>query len=207
MARTRKASIDNDKITDTNIARVIQLLNPTPESGEKAITKKTACEILGMAYNTTRLSSLISQYEERTARDKAKRAEKRGKPASNEEVGYAIKEYLEGQPIDYIAKSLYRGTTFVKAILEKNSVPIRQNSHNYFKPELIPEGAVKDKFMVGEIAYSAKYDSTARIEKEYDHKVYGKIYRVWLVSDNWLQFAYTPACELASLQHLKEFGI
>ena len=80
MARTRKASIDNDKLTDTNIARVIKLLNPTPESGEKAITKKTACEIIGIAYNTTRLGTLIESYEERIAKEKAKRAEKRGKP-------------------------------------------------------------------------------------------------------------------------------
>ena len=68
MARTRKASIDNDKLTDTNIARVVKLLNPTPESGEKAITKKVACEIIGIAYNTTRLTNLISSYEERITR-------------------------------------------------------------------------------------------------------------------------------------------
>lgn len=207
MARGRKASNDFEKLTDTNIARVIGLLNPSAESTEKPITKKMACEILGIAYNTTRLGTIISQYEERIARDKAKRAEKRGKPATNDEINYAIKEYLEGQPVDSIAKSLYRGTGFVKSILEKYSVPIRQHAHDYFKPELIPEGAVKDSFTLGEIVYSARYDSTARIEKEEDHKTYGKVYRIWLLSDAWKQYAYQPACELASLEHLKQFGI
>lgn len=207
MARTRKASIDNEKITDTNIARVIKLLNPSKDSGEKAITKKTACEILGMAYNTTRLGTIISQYEERIARDKAKRAEKRGKPASTDEIGYVVKEYLNGETIDSLSKSLYRSTSFVKAILERNNVPLRQHSHNYFKPELLPEGAVRSEFNVGEIVYSARYDSTARIDKEYDHPVYGKIYRLWLLAEEWQQYCNQPACELGSLAHLKELGI
>lgn len=206
MARTRKASIDNDKLTDTNIARVIKLLNPTPESGEKAITKKTACEILGIAYNTTRLGTLMESYEERIAKEKAKRAEKRGKPATNEETGYAIKEYLEGQPIDTIAKQLYRGTTFVRAILDSNDVPIRQVGHSYFKPELIPEGAVRKEFKTGETVYSSQYDVVCTIEKEYLDKAKQPYYRVWL-KEPWLQYAYVAWYELGSLEHLQGIGI
>ena len=205
MARTRKASIDNDKLTDTNIARVIKLLNPTPESGEKAITKKVACEIIGIAYNTTRLGTIIETYEERVARDKARRAEKRGKAATPEELVYAIQEYLKGETVDSINKSLYRSPSLIKKILEDNAVPIRQLSHSYFKPDLIPEDAVSNKFDLGEIVYSARYDTTAKIEKEYTNKE-GFYYRVWLYGD-WLQYAYTPAYELASLKHLREIGV
>ena len=205
MARTRKASIDNDKLTDTNIARVVKLLNPTPESGEKAITKKVACEIIGIAYNTTRLTNLISSYEERITRDKTMRAEKRGKPASVEEVKYSIQEYLNGATVDAISKSLYRTPSLVKQTLEKHAVPIRQNGHNYFKPELMPEDSVRERFAVGETVYSAKYDVIAIIEKEYERDG-AFYYRVWL-KGNWLQFAYTEACELASLSHLRELGV
>ena len=206
MARTRKASIDNDKLTDTNIARVIKLLNPTTE-GEKPITKKTACEIIGIAYNSTRLGSLIEAYEERTARDKARRAEKRGKSATSEEIVYAIQEYLNGETIDSISKSLYRSSTMVKQILEKNGVPIRQVSHSYFKPELIPEDAVSTSFEIGEIVYSARYDCTAKVYSEAAHPVWGKVYKIWLLSVNQKQVAFQPACELASLKHLRELGV
>lgn len=206
MAGKRKASSENEKLTDSNIARVIRLLNPTEEA-EKPITKKTACEILGIAYNTTRLGTLISSYEEKVARDKAKRAEKRGKAASLEEIQYAIQEYLNGETIDSISKSLYRSSSMIRSILENNSVPIRQSGHSYFTPELIPEGAVRDRFKVGEIVYSARYDSTARIDTEQQHPVYGWIYRVWLLAEEWQQNAYQPACELASLEHLSAMGI
>jgi hypothetical protein len=206
VARTRKSIQENEKLTDANITRVIGLLNPK-EEGVKAITKKEACSILGIAYNTTRLQTILDQFVERIAKEKEKRAAKRGKPASNDEISYTIAEYLTGQPIDSIAKSLYRGTSFVKAILEKYSVPIRQSSHNYFKPELIPDGAVKNRFNIGEIVYSARYDSTAKVVSEQEHPVYGWTYRVWLLSEAWQQFAAQPACELASLEHLKEFGI
>lgn len=205
MARGKK-SVDSDKLTDVNLQRVILLLNPA-EEGKKPITKKEACNILGITYNVTRLQTLIDTYKERVERDKAKRAEKRGKPAKPEEISYAINEYLSGSDITSIAKSLYRSTQFVKHILEAHSVPIRQSSHNYFTPELIPEGAVKTKFNIGEKVYSARYDSTAVIESEATHPTFGYIYKVWLLSDSWKQFAYQPACELASLEHLKELGV
>ena len=53
MARKRSA-LEEEKMTDANILRVISLLEPK-EEGKQPITKKAACEILGMAYNTTRL--------------------------------------------------------------------------------------------------------------------------------------------------------
>jgi hypothetical protein len=57
------------------------------------------------------------------------------------------------------------------------------------------------------VVYSARYDSTARIEAEQKHPEYGWIYRVWLLSEKWMQSAYQPACELASLEHLREIGV
>jgi hypothetical protein len=201
---TRK-DIDNERLTPVNLERVISLLEPT--DGTKAITKKEACAILGIAYNTTRLGTIIEKYKADKVRDAARRAEKRGKPATMDEIQFVIQEYLEGGTVDAISKATYRGTTFVKAILEKYSVPIRATSQNYFSPELIPEGATRDRFTVGEIVYSARYDSTARIEAEQNSAKHGWIYRIWLIGDKWKEFAYQEACELASLQHLREIGV
>jgi len=66
---------------------------------------------------------------------------------------------------------------------------------------------MQDKFEVGETVYSSRYDSTAKIITEQPHPIYGWVYRVWLTNEKWLQYAYQPACELASLKHLKEVGV
>ena len=206
MATKKRSELEEELMTDANIARVIKLLEPT-EEGAKPITKKDACQILGMAYNTTRLGTIIEQFKTRQKRTAERKAQLRGKPVTQDEVQFIISEYLEGEPIDSISKSTYRSAAIIKGVLEKYSVPIRVPGHSYFDPQLIPEGAVRDRFKVGEVVYSARYDSTARIEAEQKHPEYGWIYRVWLLSEKWMQSAYQPACELASLEHLREIGV
>ena len=156
-----RAKNENERLDDAHMERVIDFLDP--KEG-KAGTKKEACQILGIAYNTTRLASLIEKYKEKKAYESKRRGELRGKPATNEEIIYIIGEYLEGATVDSISNSTFRPSGFIKRILEDNAVPIRQSSHDYFRPELIPDGAVRDRFTLGEIVYSARYDSIARID-------------------------------------------
>lgn len=200
---TRKTD-NEDKLTDANIERVIAMLEP--KEGKPA-TKKDCCQVLGITYNVTRLASIIEKYKEGKERDAKRRADLRGKPATQDEIVYIISEYLEGATIDAITKSTYRPSNFVKHILEKNAVPIRATSHNYFKPELIPEGAMRDRFAVGERVYSARYDSTAIVEKESVGKSGELVYRCWLEADKWKQYMYSEPCELASLEHLRKIGV
>lgn len=207
MATRKRSELEEELMTDANIARVIKLLEPT-EEGVKPITKKDACQILGMAYNTTRLGTIIEQFKDRQAKTARRKAELRGKPVTQDEVVYIISEYLNGEPIDSISKMTYRSAGIIKRVLEDNHVPIRVPGHSYFDPQMIPEGAVRERFKVGEIVYSARYDSTARIEMEQkDSRHGGWIYRIWLLSEKWLQSAYQPAYELASLEHLREIGV
>lgn len=205
MAKRKRSELEEELMTDANIARVIRLLEPV-EEGAKPITKKDACQILGMSYNTTRLGTIIQQYKDKQARDKKFRAEKRGKPLTNDELTYIISEYLTGEPIDGISKGIYRSPGFVKQVLEDYSVPIRVPGHSYFSPQLIPEGAVRDRFKVGEVVYSARYDTLAKITSEKQDPKHGWIYSMWL-RGNWQQNAYQPAYELASLEHLRAVGI
>jgi len=204
MARKR-SDREEELMTDANIARVIRLLEPVEEN-QKPITKKDACQILGMAYNTTRLATIIQQYKDKQARDKKFRAEKRGKPVTADELQYIIQEYLGGEPIDGISKSIYRSPGLIKQVLEQYAVPIRIPGHSYFNPQLIPEGAVRDRFKVGEVVYSARYDTLAQITSEKQDPKHGWIYSLWL-RGNWQQNAYQPAYELASLEHLRELGV
>lgn len=205
MATKKRSELEESLMTPANIAKVIKLLEP--EEG-KPITKKDACQILGMAYNTTRLGTIIEDYKKKIEREKERRNALRGKPATPDEVSYIVSEYLEGATIESISNSTYRGNQFIYNVLETYDVPRRSTSHDYFKPELVPDGARRDRFQVGEVVWSVRYASKAIVEKEQeDKRNLGFIYRVWLLSDKQLQYAYTEAFELASLKHLEEKGI
>lgn len=201
---TKRANVE-ERLDDAHIERVIALLEP--KDGSKGCTKKEACAILNIAYNTTRLGTIIDKYKETKAKEADRRAKLRGKAATPDEVQFIIQEYLEGQPIDSISKSTYRSAGLIKQILEKYNVPLRAKSYSYFTPELIPDGAMRDRFKVGEVVYSARYDSTARIEAEFKTKDQEWGYRLWLMSEKWLQSCNQPASELASLDHLRELGV
>ena len=109
---TRAKNVD-ERLDEAHMERVISALE-----GEKPITKKEACAILGIAYNTTRLGTLIEKYKESKDREAKRRAALRGKPATQDEIVYVISEYLEGSTIDAITKSTYRPSNFVKHILK-----------------------------------------------------------------------------------------
>jgi hypothetical protein len=206
MATRKRSELEEERMTDSNIIKVIRMLESPPE-GEKAWTKKESCQFLGMAYNTTRLGTIIDDFKAKRERDASRRAALRGKPATAEETVYIIQEYLQGETVDSISKSTYRSSAFIKNILTENAVPVRVPNHSYFKPELIPEDATRQQFAVNEVVYSARYDSLARIDAETKTEKYGLIYRIWLLSEKWLQYANQEAYELASLQHLRELGV
>lgn len=206
MGKRRKTELEQERMTDANMLRVIGLLEPK-DTSQKPITKKDACAILGMNYNTTRLDAILQQFKDRQARDRERRAALRGKPVTQEESAYIIKEYIQGATVESISRSTYRGTEFIKRVLEENAIPKRNSSPDYFHPQLIPDGAVQFKFEIGETVYSARYDSTAKIITEQPHPEYGWVYRLWLTNERWLQYAYQPACELASLKHLQALGV
>ena len=201
---TRRVKNEDERLDDAHMERVIAMLEP--KEG-KPCTKKDACQVLGIAYNTTRLATLIEKYKEKQAYEVKRRSELRGKPATKEEIVYIIGEYLEGATVDAISNSTFRPSGFIKRILQENAVPIRQSSHDYFRPELIPDDACRLRYSVGEIVYSARYDSIARIDAETQDSRYGWVYRIYLLAEKWQMSAYQEAYELASLQHLRELGV
>ena len=68
MAAKKTKRQQEEKLTPSNIDYVISLLE-----AEKPITKKDACAILCIAYNTTRLQQIIDKHKEKQARDASKR--------------------------------------------------------------------------------------------------------------------------------------
>ena len=194
---------ESEDLSDNAIEKVISLL-----SAEKPCTKKEACSILRITYNTTRLQSIIDNYKEKKEREAKLRAEKSHKPATEAEIQYSIQEYLTGQPVSTIADSLYRSASFVDKILTRCAVPRRGTGWSYFTPELIPEQSTKDSFDIGEKVWSARYESIAVIKAEVKNQSHpSKVYAIYLEDERWQQNAYQPAEELASLAHLINYGV
>ena len=192
-----------ENLTRDNLRKVTELIR-----GEKPITKKSACEMLGINYNTARLDKLITQHEESEERRKRLRASKQGTPLTKEEYNEIANEFLSGTAVTNIAESLHRGIDSIKTAISDMSLPLRTPGNCYLHPELVPEGAMKAEFEIGEKVWSVRYQSLASVEKlSQVHDTWGNCYRIWLSSDYQKQYAYQPACELASLKHLTTFGV
>ena len=147
MARGGIKSKEGEKLDEVNVQYVIGLL----EKETKPITKKEACSILRIAYNTTRLTKIVENHKEQQATYARLRAKKRGKPASDIEVSSIIEYYIKGDSMVDISKSLFRSVAFVKGILERYNVPKRSTSTDYFSPELLPDEALSEDFDKGEV--------------------------------------------------------
>lgn len=194
---------DTEDLSDSNIEKVIGLLEAA-----KPCTKKEACGILRIAYNTTRLQSIIDSYKERKLMDAKRRAEKSGTVATESEIQYIVQSYLQGDNVTKISDALYRSATFVNNILTKTGTPRRSVGWSYLTPALVPEQGQRDTFSIGEKVWSARYESLATIRAEVpctSHPT--KVYAIYLLDEKWQQNAYQPAEELCSIQHLTNLGI
>jgi hypothetical protein len=201
MARRVKVK-DSEKLDDNNVKYVTELLE-----SNKPITKKEACGILRISYNTSRLGNIIAGYKERAATEARLRAKNRGKSATDNEIVRAIEEYLNGDSISEIAKFMYRSSSFIKGIIRRFNVPVRSASSNYFSPELLPDEVLSKDFKPGELVWSARYNTTAIVYKLVQtQEEHGNIYRIWTLGKNQ-RYAAQPWYELGKLEHLQNLGV
>tara|TARA_B100000959_G_C14993915_1_gene629257 strand:+ start:3994 stop:4737 length:744 start_codon:yes stop_codon:yes gene_type:complete len=154
---------DHEKLTDANISNVIKLL-----SDEKPITKKEACEILNIRYNTTRLQRIIDEFQDVYEYRENRKAKLRGTGATREEIKSVIEEYLEGSNISTIATRMYRSNAFVKAIIERVGVPQKLADTDYEgqRNSLLPEECIAEEFEVGEKVWYPRKNKFAIIKRE-----------------------------------------
>ena len=131
-----------ERLEETNIQRVIDALG-----SEKPITKKEACEMLNISYNTNRLSKIIDTHIDDKAYRKVRMNKNRGKPASKLELQEMIMGYLTGSPVSHIAKRMYRSPAFIRGNLDRIGVPTKTPEGEVFIP---PDECVKYEFEEGE---------------------------------------------------------
>jgi hypothetical protein len=210
MAVKRVKKQEHEKLTDSNIEHVISLLE-----AEKPITKKVACEILNISYNTARLTSIIEDYKDRKETLARRKAEKRGKPISQDERATIISGFLSGDSISDISMRVFRSTGLVKAVIEEAGVPEREQGEDRYKTTLLPDKCISEEFKVGEVVWSAKYHTSCEIMAILPEKylaMYGvPCYRVWInepseeIGGGF--YAMAPAYDLGKLTHLEEIGV
>jgi hypothetical protein len=204
---------EGENLTETSIEKVIELLE-----AEKPITKKEACEILNIAYNTTRLGKIITEYKEEQENIKKRRAANKGKPVADYEKQTIIEGILDGEGVTQLAKMLYRSVGSINKTIEEIGIPER--SESYVNIAMLPEQCVKDSFKTGELVWCSKSNKIAVIRE--NNKENTEVYNVYEFDrmeedspffsncksgDYGGQYALYPVYELGSLEHLKEYGI
>jgi len=197
----------HENLTDSNIKKVIQLL-----SAHNPITKKEACEILNISYNTSRLNSIIDNYTESQERRQQMLKKKRGTPASDSEIANIVEQYLSGESFAEISKRIFRSTGFVKSVIEKVGVPNKPSGDDKYDIEYLPEECVSYEFADGEIAWSSRHHTLCEIRKQIKEERYGcPVYQVWINEPS--EFgqggynAFIAAYDLGKLSHLEKYGL
>lgn len=217
--RTKK----HENLTQANISKVIELLNPT--DGSKPITKKEACNILNIAYNTTRLGNIISEFHEMQEFRARRKAQNRGKAATPQEIQSTVKMYLEGDNVSEIAKALYRSPAFVKGIIEKIGIPQKLAMTDYQgrREAMLPEQCVSEEFEPEEKVWAIRQNYPAVVKREIEpekaeergFKFY-LVYTIEATQDDLKntyfphleyagKFHVLPAYDMGSLRHLREY--
>jgi len=210
----------HENLTETNISNVIELL-----LAEKPITKKEACSILNIAYNTTRLNNIIAEFKETMDFRARRKAQNKGKGATKQEITSTVQMYLEGSNISDIAKALYRSPAFIKGIIERLGVPQKLSMTDFEgrRNAMLPDQCVADEFDLEERVWAIRQNYPAIVQKELKPEAAEERgYRVYLVStiectqddlkDTYfphLSYAGKQYClasyEMGSLKHLQQY--
>ena len=194
-------SKSHEKLTDTNISHVVSLLEQ-----DNPITKKEACSILNIRYNTTRLAKIIEEWRDTQEFRERRKAQNKGKAATKDEIRAVVQSYLDGDNVSTIAASIYRSPSFIKGIIERLGVPqkLAESDYEGMKNAMLPEECVAEEFEYNEKVWyprknkfalvkaeitqlyqsqSAGYSCYGNITKciNYEDKYGAKCYNVWVL--------------------------
>ena len=192
---------DYEKLDDATVKKVIGLLEK-----ESPITKKEACSILNIAYNTKRLGTVVENYKDKIETRKKLFAANRGKAWIPIDVKQLVMSYLKGSSISDLSSSLFRSNGAIKKKLELCGVPLRKTEATYFKPELLPDGCAKEDYREGDLVWSSRYCCVVEVGKLFQvHEHHGNVYGIWIYGKH-NQSGYQPWYELGELPILTEIG-
>jgi|TARA_R110000744_G_scaffold85413_6_gene166934 hypothetical protein len=208
-----------ERLEEDNLNRVQEALaSSTP------ITKKEACEMLNISYNTTRLSRIMEDHSETLRYRATRKSQLKGTKATDLEIKQTIEWYLDERPISDIAKAMYRSSTFVKNIINRVGVPEKRPKTEQRGSGYLPEECVSNTFEPGEKVWYTGKDLPARVIKEfrndtnYEDKYGSKCYQIYVIELTDFEspyfgfikeggyYATALAYDLGSLKHLEKYG-
>ena len=190
-------SKSGEKLSFDNIERVIQQLEQ-----DNPITKKEACGILNIRYNTTRLQKIIDDHLDTKAFRETRKSQNKGKAATEDEIRSVVKMYIDGFNISGIADNIYRSPAFVKNIVERVGIPqkLAESDYDGMRNAMLPEQCVAEEFDYNEKVWYPKKNKFAIIKHEITQKYqserkgyacYGNIAQCVNYEDKWGAKCYT----------------
>lgn len=201
MARKKVKVKDYERLDDSTVGRVVSLLED-----KKPITKKEACEILNISYNTARLNKIVENYKDKKAFAEKRRKENLRKPLDDYDKKYVVKEYLRGRSNSAIANDLFRPVTHVNNFIEEIGLPKKVAGATYWTPSYITDETLSKEYTDNEIVWAARYNCVAEIMKKLKDTDDGPIYSLWVYGKKQ-EFAVQPWWELGKLTCLDELGL
>mgnify|MGYP001399839756 CR=1 FL=1 len=114
----------HEKLDDTNLQRVWEALNSSTP-----ITKKEACEMLNITYNTTRLNNILEEHRDTMEYRAKRKASLKGTKATDAEIKQVIAELIQQktQQLALIEVSEFYVFEYLDppAVMEQKSEPKR----------------------------------------------------------------------------------
>lgn len=186
----------------------VEAIDAAIKALEDGATKKAACELIGIRYNTARLDKLIEERKldiERTARLRKK---VRGRAPTQQDIASWAFEYFKGSSLAEIAQRSYRSVAVVKRSLEFHGVLMKDSSATPLQPSELPEHCFVDELKPGERVWVPGYQCTGEVIKEVPTKTGTKAYQVYLLDgERTGMYVHYNIFELGSLKHLEEIGV
>lgn len=198
---------EGENLDDATISRVIGLLE-----SEQPITKKAACEILNIAYNTTRLGTILEGYKDKQERRKKNFDKNKGQPVTESDIAYIVKSVLTGEAVSEISETLFRPVSQINKVIQELGLPKKVRGEQLAKCQLLPDECVISEASIGQIVWSARYHAAAEVIKPFGRSVDGlsDVYSVYVFepTENKRRggfYAYQRIEDLGKLDHLSKY--
>ena len=144
---------------------------------------------------------IIEDHQDLKAFRETRKAQNKGKMATQDEIRSVVKLYLDGDNISTIANSLYRSPAFVKIIVERVGIPQKLADSDYegMKKSMLPEQCVSSEFEYNEKVWYPKKNRFALVKDEITQKYqserrgyqcYGNITQCVNYEDKWVSKCY-----------------
>jgi len=109
------------EISETKIRQAIWMMKANK-------TKKSICEILGIAYNTKRLDAIITEFRDKETRIADLKKKRSKTPFTQSEKLDIVKDYNSGESQSAISERYFASPTRIKSVLIEMNVPLRARS-------------------------------------------------------------------------------